>query len=203
MEDIYITLLKSFEDVPVGTYKNISPFLLKSFPRPSLENSLIREDELKNLEYLLRNLRTNQHLTFEDMGQWVSYGKPHIWLEETTINAAKTAAGLNYLEQYKLNRSTINVNDSIVTNNKIISDNSKTQTKAIQHQTYLLIATAFFTATSLGIAIYNTHNDSLKEQQQQELTEQKKQNQLLQNQIDVLLAKSILTSGRSELKPKK
>lgn len=193
MEDLYIELLKYFNDVPIGKTKNISQFILMHFVEPKQMHlpGQIYFSNTTATDFLKESVE-KKHIKiispfWKDIEQSKFQAEPLQWFDEREVNAYKTVDADECLNQRQLNLSAIEVNKSVVSSNEIISSNSKIQTTAIKRQTLLLIGTATFTACSFILSISNFYNDKLKDELKQQLLEQRNQNHALQNQVNQLM----------------
>lgn len=193
MVDLYLKLLNYFNDVPIGTQKSISPFLLDHFKKPTANTPYGFASQMKDLNNFIKDVKEQKHLEFGNTHFWPELTKTNTfeWFDQKKVLASITIKGAEYLHQRILNNSVIEVNHSIAESNRIISKNTILQTKASSRQTYLLIATAVFTLVNLTISGYNIYSDKSKEQLRQQLTEQTKQIHALQMEQTEILYKSL------------
>lgn len=130
MNNLYVKLLEEMNKHGVGKYYNASPFIVANFPRPSYKEPWgwnDKEDyEPKNF---LGQLKARGHIEYELEGIYdaVYYYKLGIngeliiddkWFDNVGFNIRLTIEGMNYLNEYKLTQSNIEINEASKRNSR-------------------------------------------------------------------------------------
>jgi len=99
------------------------------------------------------------------------------------VSARLTSGGLEYLNNYRLIQSTLNLNASVVESNRIISDNSRSQTTVFRRQTWIIGIVGLFALVSMIVSIKTYKLDDKTQQLSTHIEQLKKDSLKLQKEL--------------------
>lgn len=200
-----IDFLEFLAEFGISKERNMSEFISRHFYNAWTKENKITADEDKAVQFLML-LKRKEYVSF-DLGRlsnihnWYKENHPSthdkpFWFDTYPVMGNITLIGLDYLNQNRLN-------SSIVTANAISSDNSKTQTDILKGQRKYLYLTTFFTACTLGIAIFTFISDNSKERLRKQLQAQTQQLHTLQIELSRTMNLELQEKEAKKTLPKK
>lgn len=129
--NLYIDILKELNDFGVLKLYNISPFMLRHFPRPIYKTAPnIGWDEKQEFEAknFLGQLKARGHIEYELEGVYEVIYWANIdsdgniqtaqWFDDVPFNIRLTVEGMSYLNDYNLTQSNLQINEASKRNSK-------------------------------------------------------------------------------------
>jgi hypothetical protein len=179
MNDTYLQLLAFLEPWGIDREVQIEAQLYDWFTHQISVDPLEPFDSINaRIERFLDVISENKHIFFAKQKIRVE-GKEDRWQVQVRL----TFLGLQYLNQHRLTLSNIELNNSTIASNGIISANSTTQTTILQGQRIYLYITALLTLANVLITVINLSSNDLKDKLQTQLQEQTKQIHKLQIEL--------------------
>jgi hypothetical protein len=99
------------------------------------------------------------------------------------VSARLTSGGLEYLNNYRLVQSTLNLNASTIESNGVVSGNSRRQTTIFRRQTLILGIVGVFALVSMTVSIMTYILDNNTKQLSGEIEQLKQDNLKLKKEI--------------------
>jgi|SRR6185437_15783012 len=199
-KDPQFKLLEFLEETGIAKERNISEFIVENFVKPTVRVSNEDDKGVQFLQSIMRRelIRYNTGQLGNVNNRFISTN-PNLddlpkWFDEEPIMGNITLGGLEYLYQRKMNNSIVSAND-------IISQNSTTQSRILTRQTWILGIVGLFALVSMIVSIKMYKLDN-KTQQLSTHIEQLKQDSL-KSQKELFQLKILYTKMNADSSSKR